>query len=59
MWYLFSNNTSLADESIRKCAFTVIDVSNHRHVSDVILIIHDLSDLLNGEVNHFPFSTTI
>jgi len=28
-------------------------VGNDRHVSDVVLIVHDASDFLNGEVDHF------
>ena len=31
----------------------MIDVSNDGHVSDILLFVHDLTDLVNREVNHF------
>lgn len=43
------DNTSLGDKSIGKGGFTVIDVGNDRHVSDVGGSVHETSDLSYGE----------
>mmetsp|Transcript_7953 Transcript_7953/g.12157 ORF Transcript_7953/g.12157 Transcript_7953/m.12157 type:complete len:732 (+) Transcript_7953:607-2802(+) len=50
---LRGNNTSLLDEGIRKGSLSVVDVSNHRHRTDVVLEVHDGPHLIDGEVNHF------
>jgi len=47
-----SNNTGFGNERVGQGRFTVIDVSNDRDVTDVILITHDLSDLVDSEVWH-------
>ena len=44
-----SNDTGLGDKGIGKGGFTVIDVSDNRHVSDVGRSVHETSDLSNGE----------
>jgi len=49
---LTSNNAGFGDEGIGQGRFTVIDVGNHRHVTDVVTVVHDLTDLLNSEVGH-------
>jgi len=46
------NDTSLANDRVGHSGLTVIDVSNHRHVADVGLMVHHLADLVNSEVNH-------
>jgi len=46
------NDTGLANDRIGHSSFTVIDVSNHRHVTDVGLMVHHLTDLINSEVHH-------
>jgi hypothetical protein len=53
------DDTGLADEGVGKSTLAMVDVSNNRHVSDAVLVVHDLSDLLNGEVNHSSPSTKI
>jgi hypothetical protein len=55
---VLGDDSCLADQGVRESTLSVIDVGNDRHVSDVVLVVHDLSDLLNGEVDH-SFSSTI
>jgi hypothetical protein len=43
------DDTSLGDKGIGKGGFTVIDVSDNRHVSDVGRSVHETSDLSYGE----------
>mmetsp|Transcript_24571 Transcript_24571/g.51123 ORF Transcript_24571/g.51123 Transcript_24571/m.51123 type:complete len:245 (-) Transcript_24571:46-780(-) len=52
------NNTSLLHQRIRQSRLTVIDVSNHRHRTDVVLQVHNGPHLVYGKVHHldvFPF----
>ena len=43
----------LPDEGVSESGFTMIDVSDNGHITDVLLLVHDLTDLVNREVNHF------
>ena len=45
------NNTSFADERIRQCRLSVVDVSDDGHVPDILLPVHDLADLVYGKVH--------
>jgi hypothetical protein len=47
-----SNNTGFGNEGVSEGWFTVIDVSNNRHVTDLISVTHDFSNLVNSEVWH-------
>ena len=46
------DDSSLGDEGVCQGGLAVIDVSNHGHVSDILLFVHDLTDLVNREVDH-------
>jgi len=47
------DNTGLGDEGVRKGGLTVVDVSDHGHVTDVVRKVHDLTHLVDGKVWHF------
>eukprot|EP00043_Microstomoeca_roanoka_P011771 m.111338 g.111338 ORF g.111338 m.111338 type:complete len:377 (-) comp15293_c0_seq1:145-1275(-) len=47
-----SNDTGLGHEGIGQSGLAVIDVGNHRHVTDVEPLVHDLTDLVDCEVHH-------
>ena len=47
-----SNNTGFGDEGVCQGRLAVIDVSDNRHVTDLIRVSHDFSDLVNSEVWH-------
>jgi len=49
---LTGNDTCLAHDGIGHGGLTVIYVSNHRHVTDVGLVVHHLTNLVNSEINH-------
>mmetsp|Transcript_13907 Transcript_13907/g.30387 ORF Transcript_13907/g.30387 Transcript_13907/m.30387 type:complete len:580 (+) Transcript_13907:995-2734(+) len=46
------NNTCLLHQRIRKRCLTVIDVSNHRHGTDVVLQVHNGPHLFYCKVHH-------
>jgi len=46
------NDTSLADERVGKSGFTVVDMSNNTHVSDVGFVVHNATNLVDCEVHH-------
>lgn len=46
------NDTGFSNKRVRKGGLSMVDVSDDGHVSDVISLVHDLTDLLNGEVGH-------
>ena len=48
---LLRDNTGLRHESISKGGLTVIDVSDHRKVTNVVGHIHHMTDLIDGEVD--------
>ena len=48
------NDTGLCNKGVSQSGLSMVDVSNHRHVTDVVSVVHDLSDLVDGEVGHFP-----
>mmetsp|Transcript_25555 Transcript_25555/g.37753 ORF Transcript_25555/g.37753 Transcript_25555/m.37753 type:complete len:234 (+) Transcript_25555:2125-2826(+) len=50
------DDTSLTDERISQSRLAVIDVSDHRHVSDVVLVVHDGPHLIGCEIHHFSTS---
>mmetsp|Transcript_14922 Transcript_14922/g.26360 ORF Transcript_14922/g.26360 Transcript_14922/m.26360 type:complete len:806 (-) Transcript_14922:95-2512(-) len=50
---LNGHNTSGGDERVGKGRLTVIDVGNNGHVTDVVLLVHDSTDLLNRKLHHF------
>ena len=47
-----SDNTGLGDERVGKGGFSVVDMGNDRHVTDVGGLVHEATDLVDGEVNH-------
>ena len=49
------NDTGFGNQRVGKGGLTVIDVGNHRHVTNVMSIVHDLSNLFESEVRHFLF----
>lgn len=46
------NDTSLGYQRVSQRCLAVVDMSDDRHVTDLIRIIHDISDLLESEVGH-------
>jgi len=42
-----SDNTGFGNEGIGEGRLAVIDVGDHRHVSDLVRVTHDFSDLVN------------
>ena len=46
------DDTGLGDQGVGEGGFAVIDVSNDGHVSDVLLFVHDLTDLVNCKIDH-------
>mmetsp|Transcript_10291 Transcript_10291/g.15715 ORF Transcript_10291/g.15715 Transcript_10291/m.15715 type:complete len:802 (+) Transcript_10291:228-2633(+) len=49
---LTGNDTGLGDKGVSKGTLAVVDVSNNRHVSDLVSLVLTLSHLVNGEVWH-------
>jgi len=47
-----SNDTSLGDKGVREGGLSVIDVSDNGNVSDVGGLVHNFSDLIDGEIDH-------
>jgi hypothetical protein len=46
---LGGNNTGTLDERVGKGGLSVVDVSNHGHVTDILGSVHETTDLLDGE----------
>ena len=46
------NDTGFSNKRVREGGLSVVDVSDDGHVSDVVSLVHDVTDLLNGEVGH-------
>ena len=46
------NDTGFSNERVRKGRLSVVDVSDDGHVSDLVSLVHDLTDLIDGEVGH-------
>ena len=46
------NDTGFSNKRVREGGLSMVDVSDDGHVSDLISLVHDLTDLLNGEVGH-------
>ena len=51
---LLGDDTSLRHQSIGKGGLAVIDVGDHRKVTDVVSHIHHMTDLIDGEVDLRP-----
>lgn len=49
---LLGDDTGLGNQGVGESRLSVVDVGNDGHVSDVVLLVHDFSDLVSGEVNH-------
>jgi len=47
-----SDDTSFTDKRVSKGRLAVIDVSDDGHVSDVLLLVHDLTDLIYRKIDH-------
>lgn len=47
----WGNDTGFGQKRISQRRFAVIDVSNNRHVSDIVLFVHNGTDLVYGEVH--------
>ena len=54
-----SNNTGFGNEGVCQGRLAVIDVSDNRHVTDLVRITHDFSNLVNSEVWHCSVFETI
>ena len=46
------NDTGFSNKRVREGGLSMVDVSDDGHVSDVVSLVHDITDLLNGEVGH-------
>jgi len=46
------DDTGFGYERIGKGGLAVVDVSDDGHVSDVLLPVHDLTDLIYGKIDH-------
>jgi len=46
------DDTSLGDESVGKSRLTVVDVGDHRHVTDLRGLVHHGPHLVDGKVDH-------
>lgn len=46
------DDAGFCDERVRQGGLSVVDVRNHRHVSDLLSVVHDLADLVECEVWH-------
>ena len=42
--------TSFGYERISECGFAVIDVSDNRHVSNILGLVHTFPDFVNGKM---------
>ena len=49
----FGDDSCFSDECVGEGAFPVIDVSDDGDVSDVVWVVHDFSDFLDSELDHF------
>mmetsp|Transcript_749 Transcript_749/g.1722 ORF Transcript_749/g.1722 Transcript_749/m.1722 type:complete len:844 (-) Transcript_749:24-2555(-) len=49
---LGGDNTSLAHKGIRKGRLSVIDMGNNRHVTNVMLVVHDGTHLVSCKIHH-------
>ena len=45
------NDTSLGQKGVGQCGLAVVDVSNNTHVTNVMLFVHDPTDLVHGEID--------
>jgi len=54
---LLGNDTGLGHQSVGKSRLSVIDVSNHRKVTNVVRHIHHMTDLIDGKVDLGAVST--
>ena len=46
------NDTGFSNKRVREGGLSMVDVSDDGHVPDLVSFVHDLTDLLNGEVGH-------
>ena len=46
------NNTSFSNERVGQSGFSMIDMGNDRHVSDLLSVEHNFSKLINRKVGH-------
>ena len=53
------NNTSFGNEGVSEGGLAVIDVSDDRHVTDLVRLTHDFSNLVNSEVWHIVWSVLV
>eukprot|EP01137_Pigoraptor_chileana_P031526 Opistho-2@19439 len=47
------NDACLADERVGQRRLSVVDVGNNRHVADVVLLVHEGPNFVDGKVHHF------
>ena len=45
------NDTGLGQKGIGQSGLAVVHVGNHGHVADVVPLVHDATDLVDGEIN--------
>lgn len=45
------NNTGLGHQGVGQCRLSMIDMSNHRHIPYVSLLVHHKTDLIYSEVH--------
>ena len=46
-----SNDARLAHQGVRQRRLAVVNMCYHRHVANIFLLVHDLTDLVNCEVH--------
>jgi hypothetical protein len=47
-----SNDTSMGNQRVGEGGLAMIDMSDNAHITDVGLLVHDLTDLIDGKVHH-------
>lgn len=54
---LGGDDARLGHQRVREGGLAVVDVRDHGHVPDVVLLVHDLTELVRGEVNLWELSS--
>jgi len=52
---VLSDNTRGRNERVSQGRLSVVNVSNHGHVTDVLVVVHDVTELVNGKLHHCCF----
>ena len=46
------DNAGFCEKRVRQGGLAVVNVGNYRHVADAVCIVHDFTDLGDGEIGH-------